>query len=127
MARKPKFDEKRAWSLALDSMSVEVLDDPDFRESWIDWCRYRMEIRKPLTETGLRRQIRRLEGFGLEGALASIDQSICGGWQGLFPAKRAPSGDTSLCGGLTEMSQAERDCLAAHQAESKAEAPDEKS
>lgn len=73
-----------------DPLAIElsdVLDRPSFRAAWGEWAKHRREIHKSLTETTCTKQLRQLEGFGLAGALASIEQSITAGWVGLFAPK----------------------------------------
>lgn len=55
---------------------------------WLEWCRFRREIRKPLTETTCRQQVKLLES--LPNADAVILKSVANGWTGLFPEKSAP-------------------------------------
>ena len=55
---------------------------------WAEWCQFRKEIRKPLTETMCRQQAKTLQG--LTNADAVILKSIANGWTGLFPEKSAP-------------------------------------
>jgi hypothetical protein len=63
------------------------LDTPEFAEAWADWEAFRREKRKYLTDTSVNKQLAMLETFGVEGAIASIEQSITNGWQGLFEPK----------------------------------------
>ena len=58
-----------------------------FRETWLEWCQYRREIRKPVTETAANRQLKKLAAWGPDQAAASIDQSISNTWTGLFEPK----------------------------------------
>jgi hypothetical protein len=50
---------------------------------WAEWCTFRKEIRKPLTETMCRQQAKALEGQRNPDAV--ILKSIASGWTGLFP------------------------------------------
>ena len=54
---------------------------------WREWGEYRREIRKKITETTARRQLKKLIDAGPGAAEAMIDQSIENGWTGLFPLK----------------------------------------
>lgn len=73
--------------------SLGTLDLPfqskEFIEAWQDWTNFRKEIKKPLTATTMKRQFILLKSYGEEQAIASINQSICSSWQGLFPAAKA--------------------------------------
>lgn len=60
----------------------------EFRTSWEEWTDFRKEIKKPLTPTTIKRQLKLLQSFGEQQAIASINQSICASWQGLFPVSK---------------------------------------
>lgn len=70
--------------VVLSWAKTDVLNTQEFRGAWRDWVQYRKEIRKPLTKTTIQRQVRRLEKWGHDKAIAAIDNSITNGWQGLF-------------------------------------------
>ena len=60
-----------------------------------DWSRFRREIKKPLKPSTAERQVKVLVGFGVEGAIQSIEQSITNGWTGIFePKGKAPVNDS---------------------------------
>lgn len=63
------------------------LNVPQFQELWMEWNAERKAKRKSLTPGAARRQLKFLEGLGLEAAMASINQSIEKGWVGLFAVK----------------------------------------
>ncbi len=63
------------------------IDTPAFREAWGEWMTYRRELRKPLKETTVTRQLKFLAKQGEELAVLSIHESIRNGWQGLFEPK----------------------------------------
>lgn len=62
---------------------------PEFAEAFEDWKEFRKEIKKPLTPTAFKRQVKFLESLGEQGAMDSINQSIVAGWQGLFPPAKS--------------------------------------
>jgi len=64
-----------------------ALDTSGFRAAWEDWQTHRREIGHRLTPTAAGRQLAKLAGWGVEQAIASIEQSIGHGWQGLFEPK----------------------------------------
>lgn len=76
---------------------AEPLDLPQclhtaaFETAWHEWQRYRAEAKKPLTPSTVRKQLRVLERMGHDGAIASIEQSIANGWQGLFEPRTSGS------------------------------------
>jgi hypothetical protein len=63
-----------------------ALDTDEFLEAWDRWKTYRAEIKKRLTPTTIKQQLKTLETMGHDDAIRSIDQSIGAGWIGLFPA-----------------------------------------
>lgn len=64
-----------------------LLDNPEFATAWADWRQHRREIGKPLKPTSEAKQLRKLESLGLPRAVAAIEHSIAGGWQGIFEDK----------------------------------------
>ena len=78
-----------------DTPLPSTLDTEAFRRSWRDWCRHRREIRAPLKPTTVSRQLPKLERFGHDGAIASIERSIENGWRGLFEPRREATGGAS--------------------------------
>ena len=76
-----------------------LLRTPAFLAAWADWRRYRRERRLTLTPMTMTRQTAFLESLGPVLAVASIEQSILQGWQGLFQPHRqevyAPKGAAS--------------------------------
>lgn len=87
-ARRAKFDPLTARP---ENVTVEV---------WEEWCKFRKEIRKPLTETMCRQQAKALQG--LAKADAVILKSIANGWTGLFPEKIAAAPRPSRHTGLSQ-------------------------
>jgi hypothetical protein len=84
-----------SWALAQAAMKGNTLRTDAFRAAWLSWVEYRRQAGKRLAAATAQRQIRKLEGFGHDGAIASIEQSIGNGWQGLFD----PDGDRGGRGG----------------------------
>lgn len=58
-----------------------------FSEAWSDWVIYRKEIKKPLTDTAIKRQLNTLKEMTEANAIESITNSISNGWAGLFEVK----------------------------------------
>ena len=65
----------------------------EFREAWSDWQQHRREIKKPLTSTSVRYQLKDLAALGEAGAIAKLTRSITSGWQGMFDATRKTKTD----------------------------------
>jgi DNA-binding transcriptional ArsR family regulator len=61
----------------------ESLDLPAFLSAWQEWCAHREEIRKRLTPTSVRRQLRELAAMGPRRAVRAIEHTIARGWQGI--------------------------------------------
>lgn len=81
---------KKKARKAPESVEIDIPDALDcdaFRAAWDEWIAYRRERRLTVTPRTLKAQAAKLAGFGLDGALASIEQSIAQGWQGLFEPK----------------------------------------
>lgn len=64
------------WSCAQAMMKTKVLDDPRFMEAYLAWFEYRYARRKPLAHHAVRRDITRMEQWGLAAAIRSIRNSI---------------------------------------------------
>jgi len=60
-----------------------ALQTEAFKEAWDAWCKHRTEIKKPLTPTSVRGQLKRLDELGLEAAIERIWYTIEKGWQGM--------------------------------------------
>lgn len=60
-----------------------VLDCPNFYAAWRDWWEHRREIRKRLTPTAIRKQLKELEAWGADRAIAAIEHTVAKGWTGL--------------------------------------------
>jgi hypothetical protein len=68
------------------------LHAPEFLRAWAEWQTHRREIRHKLTPSTAAKQLAQLAGYGVAGAITSIERSIAGGWQGLFePGKARPA------------------------------------
>jgi len=63
------------------------LDTPEFLKAWEEWNQHRSEIKKKLTPSTKARQLKMLAKYPPATAAAMIEQSICGGWTGLFELK----------------------------------------
>lgn len=67
-----------------DGTLPAALDVPAFRDAWGRWEADRRARKKPLTAEARRLSWRSCEAWGVEKAIAAIEQSITHGWQGLF-------------------------------------------
>ncbi len=87
----PAKNRVNDWGFACRYLTTAELRTDEFRAAWLEWVKYRGRSKlKPQT---VKRQIARLEKFGHDDAIASIEQSITNSWAGLFEPKS--SGPTS--------------------------------
>jgi len=63
------------------------LDGEDFAKAWERWKQHRKEIKHKLTDSTAAAQLKKLAAMGSGRAVAAIDHSISGGWQGIFENK----------------------------------------
>jgi len=54
-----------------------------FAEAWSAWVKFRSDIKKPLTDSTIQMQLKKLEAMGEDRAVAMIEHTIFKGWQGL--------------------------------------------
>jgi len=68
------------------------LDTDAFRVSWQAWREHRREIKKALTPSSTKMQLRMLAGLGAVVAIDAINESVRCGWTGLFPPTEGKNG-----------------------------------
>lgn len=78
----PKFDP---------SMVDLPFTGKEFSVAWLAWIKHRQEIKKPLTETAVDQQLKKLSGFDEPTATAIILQTVEKGWQGIVYELRSES------------------------------------
>lgn len=81
------FDKRKEFSSGGDDGVPFELDHPEFHAAWKEWCEHRKEMKKKLTPRSKKMQLKRLAAWGVNGAVASITESIACGWSGLFEPK----------------------------------------
>ncbi len=68
-----------------------------FIASWKSWVAYRKEMKKKLTDSSVQAQFKEFVAWGEAKSIASIEQSIKQGWQGLFePKQNLTKGNTNV-------------------------------
>lgn len=68
-----------------------------FLSAWKSWVLYRKEMKKTLTDSSVQAQCKEFVKWGEAGSIASIEQSIKNGWQGLFePKQNLTKGNTNV-------------------------------
>jgi hypothetical protein len=82
-------DDKARRRAAFDAKAIELPEDVP-RESWVLWCEDRAARKKPITERGAQMQLQKLHEYRAQGFSAKevIENSIAGGYQGLFAPTR---------------------------------------
>ncbi len=68
------------------------LDTPEFRVAWADFKKHRAEKRDPLTPMATKKQLSRIEPWGVARAVAAINFTIANGWTGIYEEKGATNG-----------------------------------
>lgn len=72
---------------ATKAMEGKTLKTLEFQIEWLKWVRYRCSvIKKPVTEFGATRTIRKLEKWGHDRAIAAIRHSMDCEWRGIYEA-----------------------------------------
>ena len=64
-------------------MFPNSLNTAEFKAAWSTWVAHRVEIKKKLTPTSVRLQLKHLEKIGVVRAIASIEYTVAKGWEGL--------------------------------------------
>ncbi|GIV35438.1 MAG: hypothetical protein KatS3mg031_2973 [Chitinophagales bacterium] len=59
-----------------------------FSAAWSEWMEHRKQIKKPLTDVAIKKQLQMLSQKSEDEAVAIINQSIQNGWQGLFELQK---------------------------------------
>lgn len=77
------------------------LNTPDFHAAWLSWEQHRRERKPKLTPRAVSLQIKFLRDIGAARAIAAIEHSIRGGYQGIFEERNASrNGKPELHAGL---------------------------
>ncbi len=91
-ARTKHKNQTKARGTAAVAKIPKELDSDSFREAWGRWTAYRKELRRPLTPSTTKAQLRKLATWGRDRAVAAIDGSIESGWVGIFEASKNGNG-----------------------------------
>lgn len=67
----------------------EDLDTPEFREAWLEWVKYRKNIKKPFPPAAAPAMWRKAQAAGVQAAIDGFETSMANGWQGTFPKRRS--------------------------------------
>ena len=92
---KPDKEPDRNQTARGKAAAVDIpkeLDSEIFRGAWKRWTVHRNELRKPLTPSTIKAQLKELTGWGTARAVDAIDRSIEGGYTGIFEKWQNGSG-----------------------------------
>lgn len=109
-------NQRRESSGAVQSLPFQT---KEFSDAWNDWLKYRRELKKPLTPSTIKSQLKGLESLTESDAIAAIRLSIMKGWQGLVfadspqPTARAGGVGVAGCPGRKLMTREDIDRAAA--------------
>jgi hypothetical protein len=95
-ASAPSARKKRPPPTEWDGVLPAGLDVPEFRAVWETWEQDRRQRRCGLTPAAREKQWAMCLAAGVPDAIRSINQSIAGGYQGLFPPRPGTLGDSEV-------------------------------
>jgi hypothetical protein len=76
---KERKGRKEGGAVALDL----PFQSEGFREAWQKWEIFRREIKKPLTNSTIKMQLKQVEAWGEQRSIKIIDNCVLNGWYGL--------------------------------------------
>jgi uncharacterized protein YdaU (DUF1376 family) len=71
------------WSKLPEALATE-----EFKQAWTQYAEYRKEKKKPMYQVSMEAKWKQIAPWGAAGAIASINNSIANGWQGIFPLQQ---------------------------------------
>jgi hypothetical protein len=60
------------------------MSDTDFQGMWAEWVQHRKEIRKTLTPSTIKTQLKKMGKMGKARSTAMMQHTIANGWTGLY-------------------------------------------
>lgn len=84
------------FSDSLKNLPPEFLHSPEFILIWKEWFQYRTEIKKKLSPTSIKKQIKFFSSLSVSNSIEIINRSIRNGWTGLFPLDRENKAPSNL-------------------------------
>lgn len=69
----------------MDGFNKQFIDDPEFCETWKDYCKVRREKRSTITATGSKRLKNKLNRYPLVVSKSALMKAADNGWTGVFP------------------------------------------
>ena len=73
----------------------ESIDCAGLREAWTDYVQERGSGKKKVSECAAKIIMRKLERWGKQKAIVALENSIAGGWQGVFEPKEQSNGKSA--------------------------------
>jgi hypothetical protein len=84
---------KKNSDLSADLVGIELpFNETEFFDMWQQWLKHRAEIKKKMTRITATAQLKMLSKYDYMTATAMIEQSIIGGWIGIFELKSNNNG-----------------------------------
>jgi len=81
---KPDTRTRRKRGCAAEVVFPSELNSAEFRVAWGRWTAHRREIKKALTPSTIKMQLKKLATMGVNRAVVIIDHTIEKGWTGLY-------------------------------------------
>ncbi len=83
---KVKKNKEMPGKPAFDPLSIFLpYTENEFTEAWASWVIHRKEVKVPLTEQAVKKQLKSFDGLDVSVAVAMIDKAISSGWKSFFP------------------------------------------
>lgn len=80
-----KHSSSSSTASSFSSTNVELpFQGEAFASVWDSWVEHRKEIKKKLTETSVKQQLKQLSRWGERRSIAAIEYTIGKGWQGIM-------------------------------------------
>jgi len=96
--KSPKGERRKrqVYEFCLDDIpdSLKIGNPQDFYRAWVTWIAHRQEIKKPITPTSARQQLKQMSDWGVDRSIAAMEYTIRKGWQGLTEPEGKEKPDT---------------------------------
>ncbi len=80
-------EEKSRGKPPLPPLPQGLANSPEFVSLWASWVAHRKEKRSPLTSNAAAQQLKKLEEWGPQRAIAALTSSLANGYTGVFEDK----------------------------------------
>ena len=78
-----KENKKKEKGSAAPPVFPGELDTEEFQAVWAIWVKHRKEIKKPLTPTQTKEQLKKFSEWGISRSVKAIEHTVANGWQGI--------------------------------------------